>query len=580
MTQSTGGSYTTLAPSTPPPALPGPSPVAGLEAPSRILSDHEVLLEIVRRNLEQHARSVEIPYFSRPSLQLLEIAPAFTRIESYATLAAIVKEVFAFAVSSPDRSKLVAFILPHLLHGCSTKDKIKLLSLALKQPSKRLRKRMAYGILRSSHSREQLCQILTPHRAEQLTRLGSRKLTEIVAKALVLRALEGITTPPSMWGKRYRENNATNRAIARRRINKLDAAVVQGQNLLARLTYLKHKPRGSKASSTPVPAGPLNDALRTLSSIKRGVEKIRNGPRQSYGRLREFINSSTRRLSLECSDGLRLLQSRTLSNKDLWTPELAKKLVDTVRLVPESERLMTPKLREFILAKVRVLGERRSSGRIVISYRGEIINRRRSEYEGASPLTVLLIHEMAHGIQWGHEERPVDWDYSTGEIFSPNNPLIDFAGFLELSGWRVLGTYAESQLIARTAIQLHGKIYPLNRPVREAPSSLENPEAPPIPEPIVFRRGIAEILFYHRVDAEFSLNAYSSTDPFEDFAEAFTEYIVCPDRLIECAPEKFHFMEIHFRKYRAKNDYQRLAAVQQALCRRRSTSTGTFASVS
>ena len=90
---------------------------------------------------------------------------------------------------------------------------------------------------------------------------------------------------------------------------------------------------------------------------------------------------------------------------------------------------------------------------------------------------------------------------------------------------------------------------------------------------IVFRHGSNNLLFYHRVDAEFSLNNYSLSDPLEDFAEAFTEYTLCPDRLIECAPEKFYYMEIHFRMYRATGDYQRLAAVQQALRGRLSSRT-------
>jgi hypothetical protein len=57
----------------------------------------------------------------------------------------------------------------------------------------------------------------------------------------------------------------------------------------------------------------------------------------------------------------------------------------------------------------------------------------------------------------------------------------------------------------------------------------------------------------------------STEDPFEDWAEAFTEYLLCPDQLITLAPEKFHYMEIHFRHYRLKRDYSRLAAAQRAL---------------
>ena len=539
--------------------------IASLKAPSCQLSDHEILLEVVRRNLEQHATSVEIPYFVRPSLQLREIAPAFERISSYSALAATIKEIFWFAGSSPQRSNLVAFILPHLLLGCATKDKQKLLDLALKQPSKMLRNRMAYGIVRASQSREELFRILTPQRSEKLTQLGSRKLTELVAKAQVLRALQEISVPLSMWGKKFNANNASNRETARRRVKELGAAVAHGQQLLAQLGHLTHKARGSSPSGVGIPARPLYDAQRTLSSIARGVDKIQAGPRQPYSRIREFVTTSVRRLSLECSDGLRLLQSRTLPEKDLWTPNLVQKLLDAVHLIPERDRLMTPKLREFILAKVSVLGERRQSGRVAISYPGEIFNYKRSEYEGASALTSLIIHEVAHSIQMGHEGDTVSWDQATGEILSPNNPLIDLGGFLELSGWRTLGVYDKSEIIGGNAIRLFGTLYPLDRPVRVVLSPEEAEKYPDMAEWIVFRHGSNNLLFYHRVDAEFSLNSYSLSDPLEDFAEAFTEYTLCPDRLIECAPEKFYYMEIHFRAYLATGDYQRLTAVQQAL---------------
>ncbi len=564
-------------------ASPNPAPseastIGSLKAPSRSPSDHELLLEVVRRNLEQHATSVEAPYFTRPALQLREIAPAFERIGSYTLLAAIAEDIFLFAASSANRSKLVSFTLPHLLHGCATKDKQKLLDLALKQPSKQVRKRIAYGIVRSASSREELFRILTPQRCEKLTHLNSRKLTELVAKAQVLRALQQITVPPSMWGKKFHENNATNRELARRRIKQLGSEVRTGQHLLNQLTHLTHKKMGTPTAEAPTLARPLFDAQRTLSTIARGVEKIEAGPRQSYGRLREFLNTSTRRLSLECSDGLRLLQSRTLPEKDLWTPKLVQKLLDAVHLIPEKERLMTPKLREFILAKVSVLGERRFSGRVAISYPGEIFNYKRSEYEGASAFTALVIHELAHSIQMGHEGDAVFWNETTGEILSPNNPLIDLAGFLELSGWRTIGTYDKSQIIGGNAIRLFGKIYPLDRPVRVALSPEEAKKYPNMQEWVVFRRDRNNLVYYHRVDAEFSLNNYSLTDPFEDFAEAFTEYILCPDRLIECAPEKFHYMEIHFRKYRSAGDYLKLAAVQTALRPRRTPTSSSLRS--
>jgi hypothetical protein len=296
---------------------------------------------------------------------------------------------------------LVSFILPAMLRLCSPVHKKQILSLALKEPRRTLRKRLAYGVLRSAANRAELFELLTPARARQLADCGSRKLTEVVAKALVLKTLAPLEVPSSMWQRSFRENTSKNRATARSRVRELEAAARKGLSILGDLEFLSHKPRSKTEHRDLIPARPLHDARMTLGWILRSAEKFRSAPQTSYGRLREFVNDATRRLGLERSEGIRLFQSHTLPEKDLWKPNLVERFVSAYRLIPESERLMTPNLRDFILTQSKNTAERRGSGRIAFDYPGELFRWSDPRYQGISSFTRLVLHEVGHGTRDG-----------------------------------------------------------------------------------------------------------------------------------------------------------------------------------
>jgi hypothetical protein len=547
-------------------SIPKPTPVEQAVTPTVKLSHAEVLLHLVQNHLAQHSSSVEVPYFKSPTLQLRELAPSVARINEREGLVSLVKEIFAFAATAPERSKLVCYTLPHLLRLCAVEDKSRVLDLALREPRKSVRKRLAYGVVRSSATREELFSLLSPRRVHALVACGSRKLTEMVAKGVVLHTLKSIKIPDSMWRASFKENNTRNRRIARARVIEIESEAKRGLQLLGKLEHLVYRPRSKIEGAPLIPARPLHDARRSFSSVVKMAEKLRVGPRPTYNTLRHFINSATRKLSLECSDGIQLLQSHVLPGKDLWSPRLVQRLMNAFQLVPEAERLMTPRLREIALSKIvpRNGAERSYSGRISFDYPGQVHRGNDKRYNGAPFLTRLLVHELAHSIQMGHEGKVFDWDKSTGELLSPNNPMIDLKGFCDLSGWRVVGWFERSAFVGNTAIVIAGKEYPFDRPLKiDLPVELAAGSVR-TPCTVILRAGRNGV-FCHAPDAQFSLESYAMTDPHEDFAEAFTEYIICPDRLIELAPEKFHFMEIHFRVYRTANDSARLTAVHRAL---------------
>lgn len=545
---------------------------ASLQVPSRPLSHSEVLLLVINSKLEEVAPSIDTPHLSSPGLQLRELAPTFARIRQKEDLATVVKEIFSFATTDQERASLVSFTLPSLIRLCTIENKKHLLGLALKEPKRNLRKRLCYGVLRSAANREELLTLLSPVKARLLVECGSRKLTEIVAKALVLKALEPLTVPTPMWEPRFKENNVKNRRTARSRAQELASAARKGLEALEKLDFLSHKPRLKSETRPLIPARPLHDARMTLGWIVKSSEKLRPGQQPTYGRLREFVNTASRRLAMERSDGIRLLQSHTLPDKDLWKPRLVERLTSAFHLVPEAERIMTPQLREFTLSSLkdgRNAAQRCTHGRIAFDYPGQLFRGPDNRYDGASSLTMLVLHEVAHSIQMGHEGRTIQWDYASGELYSPNNPLIDLKGFLEISGWRVLGYLETSAFIREIAVRIGDKLYPLGRPVQIELPLQPNATTAGTPHTVVLRRS-GNMLYCHRPDARFSLDNYALTDPMEDWAEAFTEYIICPDRLIDLAPEKFHYMEIHFRAYRTARDFTRLNALHRALAELRS----------
>jgi hypothetical protein len=56
-------------------------------------------------------------------------------------------------------------------------------------------------------------------------------------------------------------------------------------------------------------------------------------------------------------------------------------------------------------------------------------------------------------------------------------------------------------------------------------------------------------LLVRHPEAQFGVRSYASHDPWEDWAESFTEYMVAPERFLVFAPEKFLYFHVHFRRY-------------------------------
>jgi hypothetical protein len=135
-----------------------------------------------------------------------------------------------------------------------------------------------------------------------------------------------------------------------------------------------------------------------------------------------------------------------------------------------------------------------------------------SRYDGAQKagvtfLTELVIHELGHY----HDNENPQWKE-----------------WQALSGWRRLGD-AGVHADKPSGTEVKGKDVGIT----------DDPEGD-----YIVRRNGSDGVWVHKKDAAFSSQTeYGKTDPYEDFAEALSEFILDPDKLKAAAPDKYAFME-------------------------------------
>ena len=547
-------------------AHPLPPPLAGLRGVT--VNPPDALGEILLRRLESHLANVDRPYFTDPRLQLLELSAPIGRLRGYSAFKELANDLISFSTTSRHTASVITNTAPHLLALLPFTGKTVIISLALQNRSKSARKHVTYAAVRSCMTRDELTRLLTPERSKKLLALKYKPLTEIIGKVETLRTLKHVAFPAILGEKKSGLNNAFERQLAKHQIIALRDIT---SHALARLDGLfQPTPAAqSRAAAHQPPSRPkaVIDAQTSLSLISRRADKLLTGPRPSLQQMNRFITTASRQIHLECSEGVRLSQSYTLPEKDLWTPRRVQQLLEALSFIPEGHRIMEPKLRDFHFAKLNDLGERRPSGRIALGVPGVFRHNQKNQFGGLSHMVGVSIHEVGHSIQMGSEEALLRWCAKSGEIWSPTNPLFDIAIFASLSDWRIVGRIPKKEVIGEDSFMLGGKTIPLNRAVLMAPDdNIPGHTRDSLPEWIVFRYAPRDnVLYRHTATASFARSSNSTTDPFEDWAESFTDYFISPDQLLTLAPQKFYYMELLFKRYILANDHARLSALHRAL---------------
>lgn len=530
------------------------------------ISIHERFAALIGRMLDQYGIAQSFPVFSDPRLRLLEFSPAIRHLrtpEAIRDVGAVLSSMCGF---SKEGASAVRACGPHLLALLPVEGKQRLLSQVLNETTRAVRAHCAYAVVRSCVSREELFALMNSTRIAELLSLKHAPLDEIIGRVETLRALEPIRVPSY---KRVSHGDPSGeRRVARDHIAALRDVAMVAKKALEEIPLMRAVgPVGEGSARNRSSAKGLYETYVLISAIARRAERIRAAPRCSLSVMESFIDIATQRLTVACSDGLRLSQSHTLSPKNLWTEKRVEELRCALAMLPDGHRIMTPTLHVIHMAPMKNLGEWRASCRIALGVPGILRHNRRDEFGGASHMIGVTVHEVAHSLHMSGENPCVTWEPSTGIPLTPTNPLFDLSTFASLSTWRVVGPVSRDQVIGKDSVRIDGHLVPLDRPLKlpdgDAFRHLKGSFGD---EWIVFRyQPTDKLLYVHRATAAFSRSGNATSDPFEDWAEAFSEYLLCPEDLIALAPEKFYYMELHMKLYHITTDLAILRAMFSAL---------------
>jgi len=207
--------------------------------------------------------------------------------------------------------------------------------------------------------------------------------------------------------------------------------------------------------------------------------------------------------------------------------------------IGEGRLLLTPLLQEIRRVSDlgdNIMGVRFPDGRIALADLAVDNEKFAALYGNISSLQLVLTHELGHAVQLGMFYGDVKFDPQKGWCVDEGDPLYDFSEYMKLSGWRMIDPQRYEFLDAGSFVLIDGVLFPLESPVIVDGEELV----------LVKCR---ELLFGYAKDADFSSRWYSKVNPWEDFAEAFMEYFLAPEKLLQSAPEKFRFLETELRYY-------------------------------
>ncbi len=365
---------------------------------------------------------------------------------------------------------------------------------------------------------------------EDILRSGSSELRELVSLADLGAGLRAIELP-----SRLAEDGNCDTADGD--CNRLEAS------LAARLGYITAS-RFATTETAAAFARCLKDDLELLAEYRSAGH--------AAGELQAFANMLLKKADLECRFAIRLSCEKPDAQTEgaQWSERMLQDVEAAFKLLPEGLLLTTPKLEEIQIVSdlgQYVLGARFPDGviRVCSCTVGHVFVS--LSYGGVSSLEHTLIHEIGHGMQLG--ERPENFvqDGNSRMTVSPGDVRFDFAEYMRISGWTVVDPARYEFTTLGLAVKLEGREMPVGSPVVFEGKA------------VIFSV-FARQLFVHDALAEFTLVPYSQTSPWEDWAEAFAEYYLLPERLIQFAPAKYQFFEQEFGRYQGREDLSRQLA--------------------
>lgn len=500
-----------------------------------------------------------------PELALLELGPALGGLPKQGERLTVLRELLEHIGTSESYCTYLCNKLPHLLGFISTKERGSLLRYALAMSDRRVKASLAFAIVRSARTSGELKSLISERRAVELSKLKHVELRELVAKAVFCRQFGKQTFPRGLGRSATARVVQDPRGSAERVRERLREMY---SSLKKHLAVIEAYPELSSCRTTREFKRSLSEAIETLSPH---VPKGEGAPRHRLSRYQggQLVNLLAKKVRLELEYGIHLARGSGVASGETrpWSVRDIRNVRAALSLIPAGHLIMTPLLHRFEKFPSKdSFGLRRDSGAIAIADDMSSDRSYSREFGGVQGLVVTLVHEIGHALQVGKADRDIKFNRETGEILNPADPLFDFGAFLALSNWRVITEQPQQWIYNGEAIRIGTSEYPLNHPAAykgeyvvlttyEDTVTIKKVGEPNKERPI-------KLVLAHSAGAGFGIRPYGREDPFEDWAEGFSEYILAPERFSRLAPEKFLFYHVHFRCY------EESSAVIQDLYRR------------
>ena len=464
----------------------------------------------------------------RELVAVLGVVPASARVQ-------FIKELYVLGAQHEDARRFIERKLDNALLYLSSSERCEVAEYAAPDLATEAGQQFVATVCRAGEKLADICAVVNTIGVDKLYRSGSPALCDIAATAELLPKLQARALALALPQDAASDALSAARALLAARLQEMVQLCGEGS--------------AARAASTAEYRG----IVERIASEVQALPSTMSG-----AALSEALN----RLSLAAQIGVHFgvaLTSASASTQ--WLASELQQVRSVLEKIPAGVMLFTPLLTEVrrvsdALGNPNVLGVRYPEGRIEITdlavraYWGALFNR------GVSMLQMTLAHEVGHGIQLGaatagathaagcchgeaHDESGEQDPVSVSEL-QRGDGRYEFQEWIALSDWQVIPKSRYTVSDFGSSITLDGQLYPVGKPIQHQGETII----------LVYQQGRGT-LFSYKALARFSLDAYAGTSPWEDFAEAFAEYLLLPQRLVELAPEKFLFLEREFRVHRA-----------------------------
>ena len=427
----------------------------------------------------------------------------------------LLRSLSAEFLHTQDQSGLLG-ALPRLIRGATTQERVTLVDELLTGRRSAAGNHLISAVLRESNDINQLRTIVSAVGAKRLLTTRSASVREFIAWATVGVRMRNIALPPGL--SKYSGSISIERARVGLIKNCNEALhIIANSGKFGRSEVVKQFYQIVSNIKTE-----LEDPSGLSTSARRGVQSI---------------NSLRKRLDIGLNYAIMLSSDRSRS----WRPQDLDEIEDLFKQLPEGKILFTPRL--FEIRRVQqddedTLGERHEDGLIRIldlAIDDKILEHRN---HGVSSLKSVLAHELGHSLQLGATAYRMRFSRKQLQFTGMSDPGYDFGHYMQLSGWEIVAPERYKIAYFGDAVLIDEKLLPLDTPM------MLNGQA------VQFRFDPDdEVLYAVNPFARYSLGSYAKTNPWEDWAEAFCEYVILPQRLAAVAADKFEYFNEQFGMY-------------------------------